>query len=103
MMIINYFQIIIGEKNNMEKEISVTPKRKYTKKDKQQGYDKLGTISHVDYLKAHFPKQDGELKSRYINLWGNNYRINFYKEADIRSYFVQIREDSKGLSYKILD
>ncbi len=101
-MIINYFQTILKERDNME-QASMKPKRKYTKKKKKTDFAKLNNMPHIDFLKVHFPKQEGEYLANYIHLWANNYRINFHSKKDIRSHFVQIQEDDKGLSYKILE
>lgn len=81
----------IMDKENNKK----TTKKTKIKKQKIQ-------LSNIDYLKNQFPKKEGEISSSYNHLWGNNYRINFYSEKDIRSYFVQIIEDKNGfLSHKI--
>ena len=80
-------------------------KKKPTKKVSKKY--KLSTLGYEDYLKIHFPKGEDEIKADYKLLWsfenGKNYRINFHSQKDIRSYFVQVKEDKNGnLSYKIL-
>lgn len=81
----------------MSNDSTVRPKRKYTKRKKAS--EPTSNICHIDYLKQYFTKKEEESIAHYIHLWNNNYRINFYSEADIRSYFVQIKENKKGLSH----
>ena len=61
------------------------------------------SVSVEDYLKFHFPKKDGETKIKISHLWGINYRINMWKNADIpRSFFVQVKKVKGKWTHKII-
>jgi hypothetical protein len=84
---------------------AVEDKPKVSKKD----YERLETSNA--YLEREFPKEDGEYLVKYVNVFGDCFRINFFKKRNpterfsasyiSRSYFVTLSKKGKSWKHKV--
>lgn len=73
-------------------------------KPKNKSFSTDITVSAEEYLNSQFSLEPGETLKKIIPMWAINYRINMWAGHLIkRSFFVQVKKNSKGKwTHKVL-